>query len=43
MWRLTTVLKWISNDKFSTYHSNADDKRGDRKAFVAIIVANVAT
>jgi hypothetical protein len=39
MWQQTIVQKWISNDK---YKSNAE-KSGNRKAFVATIVANVVT
>jgi hypothetical protein len=42
MWRQTTVQIWTSNDKYITYLTNYD-KSGDRQAFVATIVANVAT
>jgi hypothetical protein len=36
------VKNWISNCKYTAYHSNSD-KSGDSKTFVATIVANVAT
>jgi hypothetical protein len=36
MWQQTTVQKWISNDKHTTYCSNAY-KSGDREAFDAPI------
>ncbi len=42
MWRQTSVKIWIYNDKYVTYLI-IYDKSGDRKAFVATIVANVAT
>jgi hypothetical protein len=42
MWRQTVVQNWISNGKYTAYHSNWD-KSGDSKTFVATIVANVAT
>jgi hypothetical protein len=42
MWRQTSVQIWIYNDKNITYLT-IYDKSGDRKAFVATIVANVAT
>jgi hypothetical protein len=41
MWRQTSVQIWISNDKYITYLT-IYDKSGDRKAFVATFVANVA-
>ncbi len=42
MWRQTVVKNWISDGKYTAYHSNSD-KSGNSKTFVATIVANVAT
>ncbi len=42
MWQQTGAQRWISNDKYSSY-LKMFDKIGDNKAFVATIVANVAT
>jgi hypothetical protein len=42
MWRQTVVQNWISNGKYTAYHSNSN-KSGNSKTFVATIVANVAT
>ena len=41
MWRQTVAQNWISNGKYTAYHSNSD-KSGDSKTFFATIVANVA-
>jgi hypothetical protein len=42
MWQQKTVPRWIYNDKYTTYLSNAD-KSCDRKTIVSTIVVNVAT